>query len=495
MNSKGAQQIFKLEKGVLHPQERRVVSEFPLRLTVNGRELATLVASPHQLNFLVAGFFRLQGFIESLDDLLSLGICDDFGAAFVRIRGEVPEQLRPTLTSGCGTGIAYNLPEHLTGRTGAAAPASSFTPAAVFSLMRELARKAENYSAHGGIHSAALGDGRQLLLYAEDLGRHNTLDRIAGEALFKKVETAGRMLVTSGRISTEMVAKSARLGIALIASRTSPTDQAVRLAEEAGITLVGYVRGDSFEVYSHAQRLAVETAAPKIKGITGVILAGGESRRMGCDKSLLPIDGARFIDHIHRRMSTLFDEVIIVTNSPGLYQDVPCRKVPDIYFAKGSLAGIHSGLCHAQSKRIFVVACDMPLLKADLIRTICESADAGDVVIPRTADGFQPLHALYHKRCIPAMEEILDEGKRRIVAFFPKVQVHAVEEAHLSHLDPQGLSFRNINTPQEYFTLRVGTSPESAVRPPGAANREQEAKGAHQRPANDTAMRSAPRGG
>jgi FdhD protein len=454
--------IFRLEKGMLRPQERRIVSEFPLRLTVNGRELATLVASPHQLNFLVAGFFRLQGFIESLDDLLSLGICEDFGAAFVRIRTEVPERLRPTLTSGCGTGIAFDLPQNLTIPT--RTEIEHFTPASIFALMRELAKRAQNYSAHGGIHSAALGDGRELLLYAEDLGRHNTLDRIAGEALFKGVETAGRMLVTSGRISTEMVAKSSRLGITLIASRTSPTDQAVRLAEEAGITLLGYARGDSFEVYTHPQRLAVETAPAKISGITGVILAGGESLRMGCDKSLLPIDGARFIDHIYRRMDTLFDEVIIVTNSPGLYQDIPCRKVPDTYFRKGSLAGIHSGLHHAQTERIFVVACDMPLLSAELIRYICTSAEDAQVVIPKADDGLQPLHALYHKSCLAAVEEVLNSGRHRIIEFFPRVRVHAIDGEELAQLDPQGVSFRNINTPQEYFTLREGHNPESRTR-------------------------------
>ena len=465
MNQNGDRSTFKFEKGRLRPQERRIVQEFPLRLTVNGRELATLIASPHQLNFLLAGFFRLQGFIESLEDIQSMGICEDFGAAQVRLRTEIPERLAPTLTSGCGTGIAFNLPKHL-GNHPAASTGGSFLPSAVFALMRELAQKAENYAAHGGIHSAAVGDGNRLLLYAEDLGRHNTLDRIAGEALFRNIDLRGRILATSGRVSTEMVAKAARLGIAVIASRTSPTDQAVRLSEEAGITLLGYVRADSFEVYAHPQRLVLEVQTPKIKGTTGVILAGGESRRMGCDKSLLPIDGARFIDHIYRRLDALFEEVIIVTNSPGLYQDIPCRKVPDIYFAKGSLAGIHSGLCHAGSDRIFAVACDMPLLSADLIRYICDQADDADVVIPRAGSELEPLHALYAKACIPAIEDVLDAGRRRIVSFFDRVRVHAVEGDEVLRFDPKGISFRNINTPQEYFALREeGKSPSSGALP------------------------------
>lgn len=462
MNPSSAGQIYRYSKGQLEAIERSVVQETPLALEVNGRQLATLVASPHRLNFLVAGFLRLQGFLHSLDDLQTLGICAEQGQARARIRGEVPEQLKPTLTSGCGTGITFELP-------GAPLPRISgsarFSPAQVFALMRELATRADNYRSHGGIHSAAVGDGRELLLFAEDLGRHNTIDRIAGEAMFRGVELAGKMLVTSGRISTEMIAKAARLGIALIASRTSPTALAVRMAEAAGITLIGYLRGENFELYSHPERLSLPGSG-RIAGITGVILAGGESRRMGCDKSLLPVDGARFIDHIYRRMASLFDEVLVVTNSPGLYQDLPCRKVPDIYYAKGSLAGIHSGLCHARNEQVFVVACDMPLLSSEVIRLLATSAPTAEVVIARNGKGVEPLHARYAKSCLPAIEAVLDRGSRRIVEFFPAVRVHELPAAELLPHDPEGLSFRNINTPQEYYTLREqGIQPREAETP------------------------------
>ncbi len=462
MDKRKSRAIVRYEKKSFSELERPIVQEYPLQLLVNDRELATLISSPHQLNFLVAGFLRLQGFVESLDDILSLGICADFGSARIRVKGEIPERLKPTLTSGCGTGISFNLSESLMKlESNAAAPGATFPPEAVLHLMKDLARQAENYSQHGGIHSAAVGDGEKLLLFAEDLGRHNTLDRIAGEALFKGIDLAGKMLVTSGRVSTEMIAKAARLGIALVASRTSPTDLAVELAAQAGITLVGYVRGETFEIYSHAERIAVSAPEQKIAGVTGVILAGGESRRMGCDKSLLPIAGARFIDHIYRKLATLFDEVVIVTNSPGLYQDIPCRKVPDIYYAKGSLAGIHSGLCHARHEKIFVVACDMPFLSADIIHGICARAERGEVVIPQSPRGLEPLHALYHKSCIPAIEEILDSGRRRIVHFFPAVRVEELPIGDLTGLDPEGQSFRNINTPEEYFQCRAPQRPDS----------------------------------
>jgi FdhD protein len=476
MNPPVAGQIYRYAKGQLEAIERSVVQETPLTLEVNGRELATLIASPHRLNFLVAGFLRLQGFIHSLDDLQTLGICAEQGQARVRIRGEVPERLKPTLTSGCGTGITFELPGAPLPTTSAS---SRFSAGQIFALMRELASRADNYRSHGGIHSAAVGNGRSLLLFAEDLGRHNTLDRIAGEALFRGIDLRGKLLVTSGRISTEMVAKAARLGIALIASRTSPTDLAVRAAEAAGITLIGYLRGDAFEVYSHSERIAAgarhAVPAPhspgRIRGVTGVILAGGESRRMGSDKSLLPLDGGRFIDHAYRTLAALFDEVLIVTNSPDLYAGLPCRKVPDLYPLKGSLAGIHSGLSHARTDKIFVVACDMPFLSAEVIRRLCAGGEAGDVIIPRSERGVEPLHALYDKRCLPAVEEMLDAGEKKIVRFYPRVRVCEVPPAAFADCDPDGSSFRNINTPQEYFALRDGGREErleaTELAPPG----------------------------
>ncbi|HEY7745211.1 MAG TPA: formate dehydrogenase accessory sulfurtransferase FdhD [Desulfuromonadales bacterium] len=497
--------LYTYHNGHLEEQRGEIVREHPLVLTVNGRELATLIASPHELRFLVAGFLRLQGFVESLDDFLMLSVCDDFGVANVCIRGALPERLRPVLTSGCGTGITFDLPYFPPPLVGGgvgegevsghhphpdpppsrereamgAAATGRVAPDAAFRLMEELARRAEGYRSHGGIHSAAVGepDGT-LLLWAEDLGRHNTLDRIAGEALFRGIDLSGKLLVTSGRVSAEMAAKAARLGIALIASRTSATDQAVRLCDEAGISLVGYVRGGKFTVYAHpeclcvgAQHAAPLTLAGRIRGVTGVILAGGESRRMGSDKSLLPLNGGRFIDHVYRCLAGLFDEVLIVTNSPDLYAGLPCRTVPDLYPLKGSLAGIHSGLSHARCGKIFVVACDMPFLSAEVIRRLCAAGEAADVIIPRSERGVEPLHALYDTRCLPAVEELLDAGEKKIVRFFPRVRVCEVPSTAFADCDPDERSFRNINTPQEYFALRDGDREERPAAtepaPPG----------------------------
>ncbi len=251
-------EILRYEGGELLPAEHRPVQEFPVKLVVNGRVLATLIGSPHELRFLVAGFLRLQGFVKSLDDFLVISICEDAGVASVQLRGEAPENLQPVLTTGCGSGITFSLPALPPAKPGG--ETRKFTPVAVFALMDELARRASRYRSHGGIHSAAVGDSTDLILYAEDIGRHNTLDRIAGEALLRGIDLGGKLLVTSGRVSSEMAAKAAAIGISLIASRTSPTDMAARLCASAGIILLGYVRGGKFNVYANPDLLDIPSS-------------------------------------------------------------------------------------------------------------------------------------------------------------------------------------------------------------------------------------------
>ena len=453
MDNNKAHQIIRVQQGRSEQLHRHTVCEYPLRLQVNGNDLATLVCSPHQLNYLLTGFFRLQGFIASLDDVLAMEICQEHGVADVHISSELPERLQPTLTSGCGTGIAYNLPTRLLSET--RQRPRHYETGSLLKLMNKLNELTEQYRSHGGIHSAAIGDqDGTLLLHAEDIGRHNTFDRIAGEAMHLNLDLEDKMLVTSGRVSSEMVAKAAKLRVGLIASRTSPTDKAIALCKQAGITLVGYVRGKNMDIFTHTQQLHISCADNRIQGVTGVILAGGESRRMGSDKSLLPLTGARFIDHVYRSMAELFNEVIIVTNSPGLYKEIPCRKVPDIYYAQGALAGLHSGLLHAKSDKIFVVACDMPFITPAVVKEICAHGDEGDVVIPYSSNGHEPLHALYTKSCLPAMEEVLDNGVKRIIKFFDKVKPVALPFETILQLDPEERSFQNINTPEDYFRLR-----------------------------------------
>ena len=217
-------------------------------------------------------------------------------------------------------------------------------------------------------------------------------------------------------------------------------------------TLIGYVRSMRFDRCQ--EPLQVSHAARKVAGVTGVILAGGASSRMGSNKALLLHSSGRIIEGIYRTLAELFDEVIIVTNTPQLYEFLPCRKVPDIYPGKGVLAGIHSGLSHSSEGAIFVVACDMPQLQAELIRHLSSLAEDVDVVLPRTDGGYEPLHALYGKGCLPALEQLLENDNKRVISLLPMVRVREVSAEEVAGFDRRFGSFVNINTPEDYYRLR-----------------------------------------
>jgi len=193
-----------------------------------------------------------------------------------------------------------------------------------------------------------------------------------------------------------------------------------------------------------------------IDGVTGVILAGGKSSRMGSNKALLPYRGGRFVEAIHRQLAEIFAEVLVVTNSPQQYEFISCRKVPDIHAGMGVLAGIHSGLYHSSNPVVFVVACDMPYLVEGLIRYLAGRADAGGVVIPESPGGIEPLHAVYGKGCLTAIEDTLLSGERKIVSFFDRINVSCICQEQVAGFDPAFESFVNINTPADYFKLRDG---------------------------------------
>jgi molybdopterin-guanine dinucleotide biosynthesis protein A len=191
-----------------------------------------------------------------------------------------------------------------------------------------------------------------------------------------------------------------------------------------------------------------------ISDITAVILAGGSSTRMKSNKALLPYRGERFIERIHRRMASIFSEVTVVTNTPELYHFLPCRTVPDIYPCKCSLAGIHAGLTHCRTPYIFVVGCDMPDLNKALVRHLISGAGESDVIIPESRDGLEPLHSVYGKGCLPAIQRNLSAGRSKITDCFDGLKVTVVPCEEVAVLDPLFLSFRNINTPDEYFRMR-----------------------------------------
>ena len=185
--------------------------------------------------------------------------------------------------------------------------------------------------------------------------------------------------------------------------------------------------------------------------ITGIILAGGKNLRMGKNKAFIEVNGQRIIDRTKNLLAELFDEVLLVTNSPLDYLDLNLRMVADLCPGKGALGGIYTGLFHASYSHAFVAACDMPFLnKALIARLATLSLSPGyDIVIPKTEDGLQPLHAVYSQKCLPFVENLLRENNLKIIDFFPRVKKREVSTEEIRPLDPQLVSFLNINTPED----------------------------------------------
>ncbi len=170
----------------------------------------------------------------------------------------------------------------------------------------------------------------------------------------------------------------------------------------------------------------------------------------GQNKAFLSVGNQRILDRLCHTLEDVFEEVLLVTNDPLEYLSWNLTIVTDLFPIRSSLTGIHAGLFHASASHVFVTACDTPFLKKGLIRALLEELEPKwDVIIPVTNEGPQPLSAIYSKRCIKPIEHQLRHEDAKIVNFFPKVKVKEVPEEKLRKVDPELISFFNINTPED----------------------------------------------
>ena len=235
-----------------------VVREQPLTLYVNGEKFLTLLCSPLDLEPLVIGYLWMERVIGGLDEIRRVDVSPVDGRAEVTLTHAVALPTERILTSGCGGGITFRIDHRLFPRLSSAL---RVRPEALAARMKDLFAAAVHYRASRGIHGAALSDGERLLLVAEDVGRHNAVDKIKGAALLRGIPTENRILLSTGRISSEMLLKAARMGVPLVASRTSPTEMAVGLAEQLNVTVCGYVRGEGLNLYAGNSLLLDEEVA------------------------------------------------------------------------------------------------------------------------------------------------------------------------------------------------------------------------------------------
>ncbi len=191
--------------------------------------------------------------------------------------------------------------------------------------------------------------------------------------------------------------------------------------------------------------------------VTGVILVGGKSRRMGQDKAFLQIAGKPLFEQVLAIFRENFDRLVLVGDRAERFAGYGLSVLPDIY-PGSALGGLYTGLRHAETEYIFVSSCDLPFPNRELLLYLCSLRDGFDAVIPNPAHGFEPLFALYAKRCLGPMKTLLESGNMCVYDFYPQVRVRYVRDEELSHFDKDGRSFANVNTPEEFEKIKTGGS-------------------------------------
>jgi len=200
--------------------------------------------------------------------------------------------------------------------------------------------------------------------------------------------------------------------------------------------------------------------------VTGVLLAGGKSRRMGEDKRYLVVGEQTLLERGLGVLRSMFHEVLVVIAQDSAPLDIDARVVRDLVPDCGSLGGIYTGLTQATSPYIFAVACDMPFLNQAVITQFTNRRDTADIVMARLATRLHPMHALYGKGCLPAMEQMIVARQLKIQALVShaSLRVRYVTEADLLSIDPSWRSFHNVNTPED---LEAACSLLARIPPPG----------------------------
>jgi len=245
-------QYIHFRSGLWETIEAGVIVEAPVSLTVNGETWLTFMCTPTHLEALGVGFLFNEGVIENIDEIAELRLCPTWDNLDVWLIRTVEKPREWKRTSGCTGGytaaVLNEIPRPVLNGL-------SISPKKITELIDTLFDSQELYRKVGGVHTSILSDGEDFILMAEDIGRHNSLDKIAGRYLLEGIELKNKIILTTGRISSEMLQKAARIGASVVVSRTSPSSLSIELADRLGITLIGYARRDRLNAYTHPERL------------------------------------------------------------------------------------------------------------------------------------------------------------------------------------------------------------------------------------------------
>lgn len=241
-------------------EDVQVVRESPLTVYLNDQELITLVTTGDANKELALGFLLSEGFLSRREDLVSVNMDDEAGTAEIKVSGDLAmaEGLweKRTVTSGCGKGATfYSILDSL--QSAVIDSGLQAAPEQIYALMAELNRMSDLYRSTRGVHNSALADRENIVIFRDDIGRHNAVDKIRGAAFLEEISFNDKILITTGRLSSEIVIKVTKMGVPILVSRSAPTTLALDLAQRVNLTLVGYVRGERMTVYTGRHRIKI----------------------------------------------------------------------------------------------------------------------------------------------------------------------------------------------------------------------------------------------
>lgn len=250
--------ITKYSDGQFSNVEDLIVNEFPLTIIVNDLEFATIVCTPTHLDEMIVGFLASEGIIRTYDDIQSMNIDDSKGLAYVTLKKASliaqENHSKRVIGSCCGKSRQFYFQSDVkTAKTSTAK--TTLTPSQSIALMKAMQNSSFVFQETGGVHNAALCTPEEMIAVRTDIGRHNALDKLFGYSLLNRFPVRDKIIVFSGRISSEVLLKAAKIGVGIVLSKSAPTDLAIKLAKDLNITAVGFVRGGSFNVYSCPERI------------------------------------------------------------------------------------------------------------------------------------------------------------------------------------------------------------------------------------------------
>lgn len=250
--------VTRIKDGDRQEIDERVAEEAVLGVFLNDQEIVALSCTPHDETYLAVGFLFSEGLLKNKGQIKSVDRSEDRVTVLTHVPLKIPEdsRLKGVLTSGCGKGKSLADWERIDPLQDVMINLDlTLSPEQVHQVMLEFEKRSELFRQTGGVHSAALASSDGLVLFNEDIGRHNAVDKVLGESFMKGSDLKDNFLVISGRVSSDLISKLWNSGLSLVVSRTAPTTLAVRMAQRLGITVIGFVRGKRMNVYTYPTRV------------------------------------------------------------------------------------------------------------------------------------------------------------------------------------------------------------------------------------------------